>query len=380
MGVSTKSRSAPWKVRTKSGSTLYQVRGSYKGFRLERSTGESDYSRASERASEMWSVHVKEVDSGVAAARANLGEDGQLIVVGASWLKFMASVGTSVDTIRGYSNNLNTLVVSFPNVTDVTTAKIVTYQKLRLGLVMRKTLMKELNVLRPILEHAQENGLISEVPSWPRPKKQVKGTPAGGTRKASPKVSTKEAKAILELLPKSFGRHSFPLRDFCIVLWETGLRPCLWYRATYPLNWKPKSKELNITLKIDKSRYVRVVPLSKECVEALTRVRLWARKLKRNPDSLFFPSLSGTVLLGVAFADELKNIATKVLGAERGPDFHPSCFRPARITHWLNQKVPKSHIMFMAGHKWSTTTDIYDQTDFDDVRGIFGSVGLGQAS
>ena len=58
MGKQTTRQLASFKVRARKG-RAYEVRGTYKGFRLDANTGERDEAAATRKAAKMWADHVR---------------------------------------------------------------------------------------------------------------------------------------------------------------------------------------------------------------------------------------------------------------------------------------------------------------------------------
>jgi integrase len=274
---------------------------------------------------------------------------------------------------------------------DATEESVGRFIKMRMGQVSRTQVTNDLDVLRRVLEFAIEERLLKRLPHWKVPPVEDAGTPVPTARKAAALYTEEQVEAMISALPEFTSRSRFPIRDFVILLWETGLRPLLWLRVR-PLaqkHWKLGGMDLNITEDIDKLRWARVVRISPRAREALERC--WGHataKGKRNPHGFLFcdgngePMDSGGGRSGSTGESVLGNAALTALGeGDLAEDVNISVFRKARITHWLNypvngKMVPRAQVQYCVGHRKSATTDLYDKTSFHHQKDMFGDESL----
>lgn len=262
--------------------------------------------------------------------------------------EWLESKRTSIDidffpTLEGYAR---LFVDRFQSLDRITEASSSTFGLVRLGEVLRTTVLRELSYLRQFLAWCELHGAIAQAPKVPKLPAKAKGRRAGPQRAKAVHISEVEAKAIIALLPefsKTIGGRKWPLRARFAVMWETALRPGTLSKLRVPDHWRPGMKHLEIPDEDDKARWGRPVDLTPEAVILLREV---APK-------------EGLIFGEHTFAKAIKRAAIAVLGPVRGKSFAPYDFRHGRAMERLDEHAPMRGVSYMLGHKRVSTTDKY---------------------
>lgn len=318
-----------WKLRLPPNSTIYCVRFTHAGKRVERSTGERDRERAARSAAEIYAQTV-----GGITPRASIGEP--FVRGAAQWLAATDALRdvTTNETYRGYvSKHLDPF---FRTVDAVTTDSARAYSALRLQSVKRVTLLKELSVLRQIVVFR----LGDHAPMIPDPPRRAIGTAHKmGRLGQAPDLSALEILKVIRRVPRGL------VRSYFLALWETGLRPETIKTMEQPRNYTPGRRRLWIDAEQDKARAGRWVPIT--ALADLTLARVAAKR-------------TGPIFAGVGqHRKALRRAARAVLPADKARVLTTYHLRGARITHWLERTHNVAGVMQLVGHVRLETTAKY---------------------
>lgn len=239
--------SQPWSLRRQRGSRNLFVRFSHEGVRFEESTGTHDSKEAARRAA----VVYADVVSGKRRPPARLLVDRSTPVdeLASLWLADIKYEG------EPYFWFVRQWHRYFEVCGNLTRAKIAEYWRERLGVVLRRTLVKERGPLQDFVDWCAARKVFSsrfEVPPLPDGRKrQNQGTPFKLRRRgAATEVSSLEARQIVLRLPEwsaSKKTPRFPIRVRFTVALETGLRPKTLDQLRVPENYEPGASVLTIT-------------------------------------------------------------------------------------------------------------------------------------
>lgn len=348
-----------WKCKPDPETGIYYVRFRHEGRRPKISTGERDPTVAQERAALIYA----EVVSGRWDRNLVVGRPGQAFdEIIAEWLfaikaKPGAPVGSGSckpKTWDLYKIHGTHLARFFKTIDRVTGTE--DYYKARLTEVVRETCKKEITTLRRIMKWAKKQKYISAVPELDYPPKSSAGTPdkkRKHKRKPVP-LDRDEALAIIAELPATSkrarrGNVKHAVRDFYVVLWETGLRPTTVEQIATPTHYRRGIGELKIDEVIDKVYYQRDLDLTPAARHALDR---WA---KDEGGPVF-----GVHDLRVPFRAACKAAAKKGKLAEwKSEEATQYDFRHGRTTDLLDSGASMVGVAYLVGHKHITTTNRY---------------------
>lgn len=335
-----------WRIRRRTQGGVWYVRFSCDGHLVERSTGTGDREAAGREAARIY-AHAIASEKPKPAKRARLSNESFEVDVG----KWLASLKNTHDagtrtTWEGYS--AAHFIPWFEAIHNVNTLQNKGYINHRLGLVLRETVQKELTALRSFITWAQENGKIPDdvfVP--PIPKNATGVAHSVRRRSAAIEVSPEEVEAIIAHLDTWSGSkkvEKFPIRARFIVAYETGLRPSTLDRMRAPLNYRRGAKTIRITADIDKSRWVREVPITERARRALDEVC---------PDD-------GLIFGKHELRPRIKAAADAVLPKDRADRFCGAHLRSAMITHSVEKPATNlAGLQHQVGHKQLNTTARY---------------------
>jgi integrase len=313
-----------WKLVWNRG--VAHVRFTYQGKRHQISTGSRDPEQASTIAARIYadfiSGRVKRAASGALVHPAT-----PLDELCADWLDAIANElgeGTG-GTYEVYARHW---CAAMPTIGDVSAASIGEYQRARLGVVQRSTVIKERSGLTRMLTWLIERGVLGEMPDFPSlPKKATGKRHKQGRRRPTNVLTLAEVEAVLEKL-------SARSRDFCVALFETGLRPISTLSRLLPEDLTPFG--LHIRPEADKNRWERTVPLTARARAALERGLPFGRHDRRTGWNR-----------AVALA----------LGATRAATVYD--LKHARITSWVDEGRPLGGISYLTGVSVETLTSRY---------------------
>ncbi len=322
-----------WKLVWRRG--VARVRFRLQGKRQELSTLQRDPIKAAEVAARIYSDFV--------SGRTKRASSGALINPGtpldelcALWIAdVMPELGKDTDlTYEIYARHW---CAHMKTIGDVNSAGIGNYQRQRLTLVQRSTVIKERGGLRRFLEWCEEQEMLRGVPEFPKLKKKVTGVRHKQARsKPQVELSPNEIERILAALPEKSlrtrkGKH-FAVRARFEFAYETGLRP----ETLNQLRGADVTVSgLHLRPEADKNRRDRVVPLSERALAALRSLGPIGR------DELLFGVHDYRTVFGQACVD--------ALGDERGAQVTQYDLKHARVTHLIDDGAPITGIRFLTG-------------------------------
>ena len=169
------------------------------------------------------------------------------------------------------------------------------------------------------------------------------------------KLTPEQAEAILALLPERTERGSHPIKALFTVIWDTTLRIGTMWRLECPKHFQRNDPELRITADIDKSRYVRVLPLTDRARGLLNDIC---------PER-------GLLFRRFEYRRTLQKAAREVLSSDyEAKHLSAHDFRHAAVTHLAAVGGDLTAIGHVAGHKNATTTALYVHNSADAARRV----------
>lgn len=364
-------QSEGWKLRPDPKTGIQQVRFRH-GRRREISTGERDPKLAAERAA----VIYAEVVSGRWDRELVISRPGQPFdEVAAEWLFDIKELckEKSWKTLRTHIKHLAGFFKTLDRVTGTDD-----YCKARLKEVLRETVKKEITTLRRFMKWAKKKQYIATLPDLEYPPESKPGTPdtkRKHKRKSIP-LSRAEARAILAELPATSvrarrGTFKHAVRDFYVVLWETGLRPVTVEQIATLTHYRPGIPEIHIDEIIDKVHYKRDLDITPTAFAAMER---WANAKSEGP-------VFGAHDRRVPFRAACRAAAKKGKLAEWKKDVvTPYDFRHGRTTDLLDQPgATMVGVAYVVGHKQITTTNKYTHPEREQAKAaVMGGVRGGK--
>lgn len=325
---------------------IYQVRFTHDGHQGEYSTGERDPGAAAKEGARIYA----EVISGrwVPGTGQGVRPGTPLEEIASKWIASLASTHDE-KTVEQYEMYAGTHWTPFFGSLDrMVTPSVVDYTRARLAEVQRDTVKKELSAMRGFLAFCEEKPICNPPVYVPPPPKKATGTVSKRPHKADPvELEPQQVKKIIAALPVwSTGRKGkppFAVRARFIVAWETGLRPATLDELEAPGDYRRGARRLKVRDEIDKARFGRELPLTKEARAALDSVV--------RSEGLIFGCHD--------YRDYLKP-AGKAVKIERWRELSPYDFRHARgtqLTESSGGNLPG--VAFLLGHKQVTTTNKY---------------------
>ncbi len=319
------------------------VRFTHGGHRYEISTGERDPLRAAREAAQIYARTV----SGRARRLSRLKSTSPLDELVADWIADYEAGHERRSARNAQLVATAQWITRWRGIHDITTESGSDYQRDRLREVTRSSVQKELSMLRQFLEWCEERG-FGEAPEIKAPPTRATGVRSGPQREKAVVMTEAQAKAVLRALPvlseRTHTGRRFRVRDYFIVLWETGLRPTTVQRLETPLHFLRGQETLVITDRIDKNRAGRSLPLTQAARAALER------SLPPKPGIIF-----GSRDLRAA----LRKAAVEALGEELGPRVARYDFRHSRLTAWGETTTSLVGLQHLAGHASASTTARY---------------------
>jgi site-specific recombinase XerC len=346
-----------WKLRLPKGRSVYIVRFTVNGRRVDRSTGSEDPEQAARAAARIYADFVQREPHRRRIVRR--GDSPPVEELVAAWLESDSTIDEdTVDTFTVYGGHW---AGHFETMADVTEVTAEDYRNKRLRVVQASTVRKELSALRRFVRWSHARGYIGR-------EIQVPGVPAKTTgtryfrkrRGSAPDLSPRQIAAVIAALPEwstSKRVDRFPIRARFVVAYETGLRTSALDLLSVPEHYHRGAATLTVTDEIDKARWGRELPLSDAARAALDSVC---------PDA------------GLIFGDHdyrwhFKAAAMKVLPGAVAERFCTTHFRSAMITHELERSGNLPGVQYRAGHKQAKTTGGYVRPSFraaeDSLRG-----------
>lgn len=336
-----------WKlVPPAEGRTVYRVRFTHNGTRVDRSTGCSDEGEATKAAAQIYAEVVSGRRVAAIGASQSLTDDAA---------RFLIDYGLSHDpktseNVEGYFRAQ--ILPFFRSFERLTAAGYSDFIRARLQCISRSTVRKEVSALRQFREWCIERGIAGLEPVPSIPKRGHAGTRAPNARRRQATIlPPEEIATILMAMPERSRRTGDFVRPFFQVLWETSLRPyATVMQLEAGLHYEEKgAATLFISREIDKAKYERRVPLSDAAREALDRV--WPASGK---GKLFNMETEKNM-------DDSLNAAKRQAGITK--PFSIYDFRHSRISFLANSGAPLAGVAFLAGHKHISTTALYVQAD-----------------
>lgn len=335
-----------WKIHCPEGRTIYLVRFTHNGARVERSTGASDPREAAKAAALIYSDHIQRNPG--KRARVRRGDSPPLEDCVAAWLSADSTIAKrTVPVWTGYGRLWCT---RWPTLADVTTATSTDYRNDRLRLVIAATVRKELGALRRFLGWCSAQGYLGErqveVPNVP---KKATGTrDPRRHRTTAPEVSPEQIERALAALPEWAAKlkknsPKYPVRARFIVAYETGLRPTFLDELSAPEHYRKGEPAIRIQTEFDKNRFEREVPLTERAREALDAIC---------PDV-------GPIFGKHDYRAHIRRAAFAALPRSAAEVFTGAHFRSASATHSLEETGNIPGTMHRFGWKLVSTASKY---------------------
>jgi integrase len=329
----------------------YYVRFTHKGRRYFEPTREKDRGRAEEKKPKIYA----EIVGGKHRAKLGLAVNTPIEEPLGEWIEAIEPElePSSYVIAKCYATLFTEYFVTLGHAIDE--GMIADFRRKRLREVKRVTVLKELSALRKFLGWCKEQGKIGAVPMVEAPPKNVTGTPDSKRphKAKATKITEDEAKAIIDFLPEwsrraRRGKTRHRVRDFFIVLWETGLRPATVGRISAPVHYRKGATELFVQKEIDKARFERHVPLTAAAREALDRS----------------VGKSGPVFGKHDYREAVANaleaaVAAKRIQKDRASVISIYDFRHGRTTDLVSNTKDLAAVAYIVGHKHVSTTSKY---------------------
>jgi len=333
-----------WKLRQRAPGHAYAVRFWVNGREHERSTGTSDPAEASREAGRIYADAIQREPPKQVVRHGRL-ELEELIAAWATSLESTHDASTK-QTWELYANT-HWMPFFEGSTRRLTTAQCAEYMRSRLRVVQGATVRKELSALRQFFKWCVEVGELVSAPTAPSVPKRSTGTVFEKRRRVSAiELSPDECEAIIAALPEwSTSRKvkPFPIRARFLVAYETGLRPETLDLLEAPKHHRRGAATITLSSDLDKNRFGREVPLSREARGSLDAVS----------------PVEGLLFGHHDYREHLSAAAKAVLPKERADKFTGAHLRSARITHWLEQSQNLAGVQYLAGHRNANTTARY---------------------
>lgn len=269
------------------------------------------------------------------------------------YLEWARANGKADSYVRKQEGHLARYMTRWQSIDQITTKAIEEYkvdrrtenQKLRLT-----TLYKELVTLSRLLHWCKKAGHLDDVPHFDRFKPVTDYVP--------PNTTPEEIDRVLRELPdRKTHPKRLPVREFYVVQWSQGLRPCdvqrlLWHHVDMA------AKKITIAASNDKARTGRVLPMTKESIAVF-------RELAKRPHAAMEP------VFGNRSYRRSLQLAIERAGVSR---FTPHGFRHARLTELASETRDTAAVQFIAGHKNLSTTDRYVRSRTERAQAVFDAV------
>ncbi len=327
-----------WKLLPPGGSRkVYRVRFRWQGVRYILGTGRSDPSEAAVEAARIYTETVS-------GRRIDLPVSGDLAPIVADFLAHYGAThkaGTANTAEMYFSAHF---IPHFRALERFTKPSYADYIVKRLAQATRKTLQKELSMLRQFRDWLGDRGIdIAEIEKL---KKGNTGIRAKNARKAVATIITsKEAKKILAAMPDRSRRTGAWVRPLFTVLWETGLRPTTVLGLEAGKHYTRGRRALFISRDIDKEEYERTIDITPAAAKALTKV---------------FPPSGAGKLFGAKESSLRHSLAAALRDAGlEHRNISPYDFKHSRISHDANSGSPLAGIAYLVGHTDVSTTALY---------------------
>jgi integrase len=268
---------------------------------------------------------------------------GDLAPVFSEWLAGIEGTTSDGDFELCMGTVERHLLPNFPRIELLTEAACEDFYRARLREVARETVRKDRGVLTRFVKWASAKGrdLIPPMDVPPLSKK-ARGTPQLNGRDYT-EVSRSETLAILDALPERSKRRKHPVKAFCTLAAELGLRRELIDKLSVPEHYTPGGTELRITAEIDKEANPRTLELTPRARWALESVA---------PER-------GVIFSGFNYLKTFRNAAARIIGEERAKYLALRDLRHAAITELAAHTGNLAAVAAVAGHKDLRTTSRY---------------------
>lgn len=337
-----------WRVRRRTAGGVWYVRFQSDGHLVERSTGTGDRDAAQQEAARIYANAIA-LEKPKPVKRPRVDSEQSLEVEVGQWLVYLVNTHDP-GTLKTWELYAGAHFIPwFGALHNFNTVLCDGYLRDRLGKVLAATVRHERTALRSFITWAQEHGkLPKNVVVPPLPKRAIGKAHGVRRRSAAIEISPEEVEAVLAHLPtwsasKKVAR--FPIRARFVVAYETGLRPSTLDRMLAPLNYRAGSKTIKITADLDKSRWVRDVPITERARRALDEV---------------LPEAGGLIFGKHEYRPHLKAAAEAALPKDRAEVFCGAHLRSAMITHSVEKPTTNlAGVQFQVGHTKLNTTARY---------------------
>lgn len=345
-----------WKLREQGG--YYYVRFRHQGRRHTLATGTRDPGEAARKAPGLYAEALARLAAGQGATRrlsapATTSPLDELLALWLASLEGPAGLAKGTRAIYEVYTTAHWLT-RWDRLGQLTAAALKKYVRERLGKVTRKSVRKELSALRGFLAWCADDdqALLPVAPVVTLPERK-KGTRAVRRRDPVP-LSAGEVRALLAQLPEEAprarregqvrGGERYPVRAYCELLWETGLRPKTIEALSVPTHWRPGAAALDLEDADDKVQWGRSVPLSLRACELLA---------EHAPASgaIFGRYRIEAYLRAAARAAGIESARARLVKAYD--------LRHARLTALADAGAARSAIQYLAGHTQASTTERY---------------------
>lgn len=311
----------------------YHVRFRHKGTRYKVTTGKRDRDAAQVAAARIYEETI---------AGGRPAPVGNLAALVGDWID-QRRPELSPHTWEMYMMHWEVHLLPYFRTMDAITPRTIdAYVAHRLGLVKRKTVVKELSTLRQFVKWAHRRGDIPHMIDVRTPGNRVIGTVASPRQRVE--LDRDQMEALLEALPERTRRYGNPARALFTVMWETGLRVGTLMRIEAPFDYRRGGTSLRIRPEIDKARFDRTLPLSTRARKALDSVC---------PDEgiIFPPADYRTTLKSAGRRAGLSDEDVRFL------NYHD--IRHAALMDLGSSTTDLTAIAYIAGHKHIVTTAKY---------------------
>lgn len=367
-----------WKLVWR-GAVAY-VRFTWRGERVDESTGQRDPGRAAEEAARTYA----DVVSGRRVITRGQGKGqkaspAQLLVVEllALWIADLEH-RYAKRTAGLYKTHALAHFTRWERLAEVTEASVDAYISERLGLVTRETVVKELNSLKNFLAWCVRREFLPGLPVLPSVPAGALGVRDPRRKEEATDLSPEEVERWLAALPAETraparkgpwkGRR-FPVRDWFTLAWETALRPATLAALAVPRHYQRGAEQLQLSRDIDKIRFGRPVPLTARARAILDR---------------HAPAGGGGVIFGESARDLRAYIkpagAAAGLAPEKVATLSPYDLRHARATDLIDQTGDIEGTAYLLGHKQITTTNRYAKGRLRHAEGLIKQIDPGPPS
>ena len=325
-----------FRLKTDTRNGIVLCRFTHNGQDITISTRTRDRAKAQVIAAQLYSEAVS------GRRRVDAPMRGDLAPVFSEWLAAIEGVSASDDELCMGTVERH-LLPYFPRIELLTEAACEDFYRARLREVARETVRKERGVLSRFVKWASTPGR-DLIPAFTLPplSKKARGTPQLKGRDYT-EISRAETLAILDALPERSERRKHPVKAFCTLAAELGLRRELIDQLSVPEHYTPGGTELRITADIDKEANPRTLELTPRARRALESVA---------PER-------GGIFSAFSYFKTFRKAAATIIGDERATYLSLRDLRHATITELAEHTGNLAAVAAVAGHKDLRTTSRY---------------------